>query len=73
MLLRQGISRWLFLLPTVVFFVGYQAWPIFRVLWLSFTDYQFLATDKPGVGLFDQFIGAERPLMWSASGRLPCF
>src|SRR5260370_5269422 len=28
------------------FFIGYQVWPIVRVLWLSFTDSQFL-TNKP--------------------------
>ena len=37
------MSPWLFLLPALVFFVGYQVYPIFRVLWISFTDYQFLS------------------------------
>src|SRR6476619_3855774 len=75
MLLRQGIGRWLFLLPTVVFFVGYQAWPIFRVLWLSFTDYQFLATDKPANWVwFDNYIQAlSDPLMWSSLWRATLF
>ena len=45
-LFRQGVGGWLFLLPALAFFIGYQVWPIFRVLWLSFTDYQFLS-DKP--------------------------
>jgi ABC-type sugar transport system permease subunit len=35
-------ASWLFLLPTLVFFVGWQLYPIVRVAWLSFTDYQFL-------------------------------
>jgi ABC-type sugar transport system permease subunit len=35
---------WVFLLPAVVFFVGWQLYPIVRVLWLSFTDYHFLRT-----------------------------
>ena len=42
---RQGVE-WLFLVPALVFFIGYQVWPIFRVLWLSFTDFEFLS-DKP--------------------------
>jgi hypothetical protein len=75
MLLRQGIGRWLFLLPTVAFFVGYQVWPIFRVLWLSFTDYQFLTTDKPENWVwFDNYIQAlSDPLMWSSLWRATLF
>ena len=44
--------------PALVFFVGYQVWPIVRVLWLSFTDFQFL-TNKPAhwVG-FDNYAQA---------------
>ena len=34
-------SSW-FLLPSMIFFVGWQLYPILRVLWLSFTDYHFL-------------------------------
>jgi len=40
-LARQG-SHWVFLVPTLIFFVGWQVYPIFRVLWMSFTDYHFL-------------------------------
>jgi ABC-type sugar transport system permease subunit len=57
-LLRQGIGTWLFLVPAVVFFVGYQVYPIFRVLWISFTNY----------------IGAMRdPLMWASLWRATWF
>jgi len=38
---------WLFLLPTVVFFIGWQLYPIARVAWMSFTDYHFLRTNEP--------------------------
>jgi len=38
---------WLFLLPTLILFVGWQLYPIVRVAWLSFTDYQFLRVDEP--------------------------
>lgn len=42
--LRHSIN-WLFLVPTLIFFLGYQAYPILRVFWISFTDYHFL---RPG-------------------------
>src|SRR5437588_12212650 len=35
-------SNWIFLIPTLIFFVGWQLYPILRVLWMSFTDYHFL-------------------------------
>src|SRR6266566_6799244 len=35
-------GNWLFLVPTLIFFIGWQVYPIFRVLWMSFTDYHFL-------------------------------
>ena len=47
---RRASSAWLFLLPALVFFVGYQVWPIFRVLWISFTDYQFLSNEPAQLG-----------------------
>ena len=43
----EGWVSWLFLLPTIVFFLGWQLWPIFRVGWISFTDYEFLNTRDP--------------------------
>jgi ABC-type sugar transport system permease subunit len=74
MLLGQGVGVWLFLVPTVAFFVGYQVWPIFRVLWLSFTNYQFL-TDKPAQWIwFANYIQAlNDPLMWSSLWRAALF
>jgi multiple sugar transport system permease protein len=71
---RQGLSPWWFLLPAVAFFVGYQVYPIFRVLWLSFTDFEFL-TDRPAnwVG-FDNYREAlNDPLMWASLGRAALF
>jgi multiple sugar transport system permease protein len=72
--LRQNASTWLFLLPALAFFVGYQVYPIFRVVWISFTDYQFL-TNEPArwVGL-DNYIAALRdPLMWKSLWRAALF
>ncbi|MFZ1427912.1 MAG: sugar ABC transporter permease [Geminicoccaceae bacterium] len=68
--LRQGISPWTFLLPALLFFVGYQVYPILRVVWISFTDYQFLTNAPPNwVGL-DNYANALRdPLMWQSLWR----
>jgi len=72
--LRHGLGPWWFLIPTVAFFVAYQVWPIFRVLWLSFTDYQFL-TDKPEHWVwFDNYVEALKdPLMWAGLWRAAYF
>lgn len=45
---------WLFLLPTIVLFVGWQLYPIGRVAWISLTDYHFLRLNEP-----ISFIGLE--------------
>jgi multiple sugar transport system permease protein len=73
-LLRQDIGVWLFLLPAVAFFVGYQVYPIVRVLWISFTDYEFL-TNKPAKWIwFANYIEAfHDPLMWSSLWRATLF
>ncbi len=67
---RDGISPWLFLVPAVAFFVGYQVYPIFRVVWISFTDYQFL-TNEPArwVGLDNYAVALNDPLMWVSLWR----
>lgn len=46
-------AAWLYLLPALVFFVGWQVYPIARVAWLSLTDYHFMR-DAPA-----QFVGLE--------------
>lgn len=73
-LLRFDLSTWLFLLPALVFFVGYQVYPIFRVLWISFTDYQFL-TNEPARWIgFDNYVAAlNDPLMWISLWRAVLF
>ena len=46
-----GTSSWLFLLPTVFFFALWQLWPILQVAWISFTDFRFLDSETPTVGI----------------------
>src|ERR1700735_1998036 len=72
--LRKGVTECLFLAPAVVFFIGYQVWPIARVLWLSFTNFQFLS-DKPAQWIgFDNYAQALKdPLMWTSLWRAALF
>jgi ABC-type sugar transport system permease subunit len=73
-LFRQGAGKWLFLLPAIVFFLGYQVWPIIRVLWISFTDLQFLTDKPPSWVWFDNYIAAfSDPLMWASLWRAALF
>src|SRR5438552_8289793 len=72
--LRHGMSPWWFLLPAVLFFVGYQAYPIFRVLWISFTDYQYLSSEPAHFVGFNNYVAALKdPLMWSSLWRATMF
>lgn len=71
---RNELSPWLFLLPALVFFVGYQVWPIIRVVWISFTDYEFLSQDPAQWVGFGNYVDAMRdPLMWQSLWRATLF
>ena len=70
MLQRQRLGAWLFLIPALVFFIGYQVYPIFRVLWISFTDYQFLSnTPSHWVGFGNYAAALRDPLLWASLWR----
>ena len=73
-LLRKNARSWLFLVPALAFFIGYQAYPIVRVLWISFTDYQYL-TNEPAnwVGLDNYIAALNDPLMWASLWRATLF
>jgi ABC-type sugar transport system permease subunit len=71
---RERLGAWLFLLPAVVFFVFYQVYPIFRVIWISFTDYQFLSDAPANWVWFKNYAEAlHDPLMWASLGRAAYF
>ena len=71
---RQDFGTWLFLLPAVAFFVGYQVYPIIRVLWISFTDYQFLSNEPANwVGFANYAAALHDPLMWKSLWRATLF
>jgi multiple sugar transport system permease protein len=72
--LQQQSSTWLFLLPAVAFFVGYQVYPIFRVLWISFTDFQYLSDEPANWVGFSNYVAAfNDPLMWQSLWRAALF
>ena len=72
--LRQSMTPWWFLFPALAFFVGYQVYPIFRVLWISFTDYQFLSNKPANWVWFDNYREAlSDPLMWASLWRAALF
>ncbi|MCI0352839.1 MAG: hypothetical protein L0Z53_25745, partial [Acidobacteriales bacterium] len=43
----QHSGNWIYLVPALIFFFGYQVYPIIRVFIISFTDYHFLRTGDP--------------------------
>ncbi len=43
----QHGGNWIYLVPALIFFFGYQVYPIIRVFIISFTDYHFLRTGDP--------------------------
>src|ERR687891_688150 len=67
---EQRINTWMFLLPALLFFVWYQVYPIVRVVWISFTDFQFLSQDPASWVGFDNYAAAlADPLMWASLWR----
>ena len=72
--IRQSISAWTFLIPALTFFVCYQVYPIFRIVWISFTDFEFLSTEPANWIGFGNYIEAYNdPLMWKSMGRAALF
>jgi multiple sugar transport system permease protein len=72
--LGQGASGWLLLVPALAFFALYQLYPVLRVVWISFTDQEFLS-DRPAswVGLRNYGAALQDPLMWTGLGRAALF
>jgi len=71
---RQGLTPWVFLIPTLVFFIGYQIYPIIRVLWISFTNFEFLSDDPAEwVGFANYAEALADRLMWASLWRATLF
>ncbi|MGH2560569.1 MAG: carbohydrate ABC transporter permease [Thermomicrobiales bacterium] len=61
-----GLTSWVYLLPAIVFFLGWQFWPILRVAWISLTDYRFVTapdTEVNFVGLANYREALSDPLV----------
>jgi ABC-type sugar transport system permease subunit len=72
-LIRHG-SSWIFLIPTLIFFIGWQVYPILRVLWMSFTDYHFLRNQPVHWVGVQNYAGAfADPLVWTGLLRATIF
>src|SRR5215208_6168416 len=73
-LARYGVP-WLFLLPTIVFFVGWAIFPILRVAWISFLDYRPIQASRPitFVGLQNYVQALADPLMMQGLVRAAQF
>jgi multiple sugar transport system permease protein len=71
---REGINGWVFLIPAMVFFVGYQVYPIGRVVWMSFTNFEFLSlAPAEWIGFANYMEAFNDPLMWKSLGRAAFF
>ena len=70
---------WIYLIPALVFFAGWQLYPIARVAWLSFTDFYFLSdrNNDGWVGLKNYREAFADPLvrqgLWRAAGFTALF
>ena len=73
-MLAGRFSTWFFLLPALLFFAGYQVYPILRVTWISFTDFEYLGGDPAAWVGFGNYAEALRdPLLWAGLGRAAWF
>jgi multiple sugar transport system permease protein len=62
---RPALVGYLFLLPLLAFLLVYQADPILRVLWLSFTNFRYLYPDGTRfVGLAQYIRAVQDPILW---------
>ena len=70
----QYTKNWLYLLPAMVFFIGYQLYPILQVAWISFTDYHYLRRDPVAFTGFLNYINAfQDPIVLEGLKRAAVF
>jgi ABC-type sugar transport system permease subunit len=70
----EGFGHWLYVVPALIFFIGYQVYPIISVLWMSFTDYHYLRNDPVHFTGFLNYTNAlNDPIMWQGLGRALVF
>lgn len=49
--IRQYIWCWIFILPTTLFYLGFQGWPILSSIYYSALNWSGISSDKAFVGL----------------------
>lgn len=66
---------WLFLIPTVIFFIGWQILPIMRVAWFSLLDYRPIQASRPVtfIGLDNYVQAIADPLLHQGIWRAAVF
>jgi multiple sugar transport system permease protein len=66
--------NWLYLIPALVFFIGYEIYPILQVLWISFTDYRYLrSTPATFTGLQNYIDALSDPVVIQGLERAAAF
>jgi multiple sugar transport system permease protein len=75
--IERGVKNagyWLYLIPALLFFLGYQVYPIIRVFIISFTDYRYLRQEPARFVGFENYINAfNDPVMWEGLLRAAYF
>ena len=70
----QYTKNWLYLVPAMIFFIGYQLYPILQVAWISFTDYHYLRRDPVAFTGFLNYINAfQDPIVLEGLKRAAVF
>src|SRR5919108_1982231 len=70
----QHAGHWLYLVPALLFFIGYQVYPIIRVFVISFTDYHYLRRDPiQWVGFQNYANALSDPIMYEGLLRAATF
>jgi multiple sugar transport system permease protein len=66
---------WLFLVPTIIFFVGWALFPIVRVAWFSLLDYRPIQASRPVtfIGLDNYVKAFQDPLVFEGIFRAAKF
>ena len=63
----ESVAGWLFVLPAVIGFAAFHAWPTARAVGISFTDWNLLAPPQfVGLANYAELIGDER--FWRGMG-----
>ena len=70
----QSAKNWLYLVPAMFFFIGYQVYPILQVAWISFTDYHYLRHDPVAfTGLLNYINAFQDPIVQEGLKRAAVF